>query len=95
MKQIAIGAAALCTGLLLALSASAVDIQNADDEDYQVTVIEGGMRQALTLPGTSILSQICHGPCTLRIEGVGEVEADDQELVRIQDGEITKQPKED
>ena len=94
MKQIALGTAALVTGLVLAVSASAVDIQNADDEDYQITVVAGETSQALTLPATAKLTRICEEACVVRIEGLGEIEVEEQEIVLIQGGEITKQPKE-
>lgn len=95
MKRIEAGIVALLALVLPLTSASAVDIENDDEREYQVTVTDTETSQALTLPATTTLTRVCEGPCVLRIDGVGEVEADEWEVVRVQDGMVTTEPKEE
>lgn len=79
--------------LLFGAAASAVDIENADEDAYQVTVGEGEGAETFSLLPGGKQRNVCEERCTIQVEGVGSIEADEDELVVIRDGAITKRSK--
>ena len=85
-------AAAIAAGALIALSgtARAVEIQNEDEETYQVTVTEGEDSATFTLGPRMTEGELCEGKCTIKIEGMGSIEVEKDEVVLIRSGSMTK-----
>lgn len=87
-------AAGLAAAIMFAAPAYAVDIENADEDTHQIST-SGENTEASKFelaPGTRE-AEICAGRCTVQVEGVGSIEADEDEVVVIRDGRLSKQPK--
>jgi len=86
----------LSTAIFMAILASgsaamAVDIENADDQDYEVTIIpkDGQGSSTLVLAAGTTEESVCTA-CTIKIEGVGEVEAQDGDNFEVSGGRISR-----
>ena len=85
-------AAAVAAGALIAISgtARAVELQNEDEETYQVTVTEGEDTATFALGPLTKEGELCETKCTIKIEGLGSIEAEKDEIVLVRSGAITK-----
>ena len=85
----------LSTAIFLAILASgsaamAVDIENADDQDYEVTIIpkDGQGSTTIVVAAGTTEEGVCDA-CTIKVEVVGEVEAMDGDNFEISGGRIS------
>jgi hypothetical protein len=63
----------------------AVDVVNEDEETYELVISEGSMSRTLILEGWGTVDNVCEA-CTIEIDGVGEIDAIEDEVVVIKDG---------
>mgnify|MGYP001338054694 CR=1 FL=1 len=84
---VTIAGALLAAGL--SAPAWAVDILNADDRDYEVSVTENGVESRFILFRGGDEEEVC-GICTVSIDGVGAIEASGREQVVISAGRLGK-----
>ena len=90
MRPLSTAFAALCATALIAGGALAVEIENQDDQVYEVTIIEGQDQSTFTLGPGMKESDLCEGRCTIAVEGRGQIEAEEDDVVVIRGGELTK-----
>lgn len=81
--------------ILLAVLASgnpalAVDIENTDERDYEVTIItnDGQGNTTFVLSAGSTEESVCVA-CKIKIEGVGEVDAQEGDNFEVSGGKLT------
>ena len=69
----------------------AVDIHNADNRDYEVTIATGDEESSFTvmLGAGDEEEGVCEA-CTISIEGVGSIEAKGSEIIEVVGGKLTK-----
>lgn len=82
--------AAFLALLPLASPAFAVDLENTDDQDYEVTIVSSDGRENATfiLQGGTTEENVCTA-CLIRIDGVGEIEAREGDNFEIAGGQLT------
>jgi hypothetical protein len=87
-------AACLAATICLAAPAFAVDIENEDETTYEVSTVGGNaeLTNFELAPGARE-ADVCTGRCTVMVEGIGKVEADQDEIVIIESGRLLKEPK--
>ena len=81
-----LGLAALLSAVPFAY-ASAVDVVNEDETDYTLIVNDGDREQEVLIGSGVRLEDVCTS-CTIEVEGVGEIEADEMDVVHIRGGEL-------
>jgi hypothetical protein len=88
-------AAAATVGMVLFLgaAASAADIENADRDEYRITVKEGDETSSFSLEPGGKEVDVCVVPCTLQVEGVGSMDVKEDEFVVIRNGALSKRVK--
>lgn len=89
MMRIPIVAAVAVAAMMAAGPAWSLDIRNADNRDYEVTIITGDEENAytFTLPAGSEESAVC-ADCKVSVEGVGTIDAKGVEKVEIVGGKF-------
>lgn len=88
-KPIAI--ATLLVVMTLGSPAMAVDIENTDEKDYEVTILPGDGQNNTTiiLQAGTTEEDVCTS-CRIKIEGVGEVDAKEGDDFEISGGKISE-----
>jgi len=78
------------TAMVLGSPAFAVDIENTDERDYEVTVVTGDDETSTTITVYSGTTEenVCT-TCKIKIEGVGEVDAQEGDDYEISGGKLT------
>ncbi len=89
MTRIPIVAAVAVAAVMAAGSASALDIRNTDNRDYEVTIITGDEENAytFTLHAGDEESAVCND-CKVSVEGVGTIDAAGVDKVEIVGGKF-------
>jgi hypothetical protein len=81
------GLAALAVCLIAPLAASAADLKNRDDVDYEVRIHEVATTHS-SIEGYTTRLSIC-SECRIEVVGVGEIEVDPSiDAVVIENGEL-------
>ena len=89
MTRISYGVAIAVAALMAAGPAWALDIKNADNRDYEVTIITGDEENAytFTLHAGDEESAVC-ADCKVSVEGVGVIDASGVDKVEIVGGKF-------
>ena len=94
MKSSIAVAAGMAAAILLVAPASAVDVENDDENAYEITITgDNGEAANFELTPGARESDVCAMRCTVNVEGIGSIDALEDELVVIRDGQLSKQPK--
>lgn len=82
---------AACTlaAVLLSGTAMAVDLINKDSQTYAIKVKTGSSTMSASISGGTTKGGICSDACTIIVEDVGEVDAEGDDNVIIEDGDIS------
>jgi len=86
---------ALLAFLVMGLStttASAIDLRNEDSRDYTVQITSTAMTKDVELNSRSMSIVVCVGECSFYVPGVGRVNAEGSDVVRIKNGRIVRVP---
>ena len=75
--------------LLIAGGASAVDLKNEDSTTYELKIHDGPTTTSSSIEGNTTKVSIC-SDCRIEVVGVGTIEASGDDVVVINNGELSK-----
>jgi len=86
-------AALLALGLFSTIARADCKIDNKDDKDYKVTYGNVGSSSTTetTIIHNTINNQTTSGDIEIKVDGVGEIKAGNDDRVIIKDGKLTKE----
>lgn len=90
MVKLTSALAAICLSSLFVGAASAVEIENEDESTYEVTVTEGNDSNSFTLGPGMRERDLCEEKCTISVQGRGQIEAQEDDVVVIREGSLSK-----
>lgn len=77
---------------LTTTTASAIDLRNEDSRGYTVQVTSTAMTKDVELNSMSMSIVVCVGQCSFYVPGVGKVNAEGSDVVRIKNGRLIRVP---
>jgi len=78
--------------VLLVGQANALEIQNDDEKDYRVQIFEGLSSKTIEVAASSIATDLCHERCRVVVDGVGSIDAETGDVIRIEQGKLVSEP---
>ncbi len=76
--------------VIISSFAQAVSLQNKDSKSYNIKVKGSSSTMSASINSGTIKGSICSSPCTIVVDGVGEIDASGSDRIVIKNGKLSK-----
>ena len=80
----------LLTLILVSSMTQAVSLQNKDSKSYDIKVKSSSSTMSTSISSGTTKGSICSSSCTIKVDGVGEIDASGSDRVVIKNGKLSK-----
>jgi hypothetical protein len=76
--------------ILVSSMTQAVSLQNKDSKSYDIKVKGSSSTMSTSIGSGTTKGSICSSSCTIKVDGVGEIDASGSDRVVIKNGKLSK-----